>query len=60
MSAPFIPIPQSSPVSGRAHDFLDEFNRVAADPELGVSIQQLEEGLRATELVAESADTLNE
>ena len=46
MSAPFIRIPQSSPVPGRAHDFLDEFNRVAADPGLGASLEQLEEDYR--------------
>ena len=54
MSAPFIDIPQS-PVSGRARDFLDEFNRVAADPNLGASLEQLEKGAR--EFAAKPADS---
>ncbi|KAF9785128.1 hypothetical protein BJ322DRAFT_1108587 [Thelephora terrestris] len=48
MSAPFIHIPKSSPVSGRALDFLGEFNRVAADPELGASIEQLQKAIHTT------------
>ena len=54
MSAPFIDIPQS-PVSGRARDFLDDFNRVAADPNLGASLEQLEKGAR--EFAAKPADS---
>jgi hypothetical protein len=53
MSAPFIRVPQSpSLVSGRAHDFIDEINRVAADPELGASLEQLEKSYLATKSAA--------
>ena len=55
MSAPFIDIPQS-PVSGHARDFLDEFNRVAADPNLGASLDQLKKGAR--EFAAKPAGSL--
>jgi hypothetical protein len=60
MSAPYIRVPQSCPVSGRARDCLDEFNRVAADPKLGASLEQLQEGRRTMELTARPADTLIE
>ena len=60
MSAPFIHIPESSPVPGRVHDFLGEFNRVAADPELGASLEELEEGHRTMESGDGPVDTLPE
>ncbi|KAF9785126.1 hypothetical protein BJ322DRAFT_1061478 [Thelephora terrestris] len=60
MSAPYIRVPQSCPVSGRARDCLDEFNRVAADPKLGASLEQLQEGRRTMELTARPAVTLIE
>lgn len=60
MSATFIHIPQSSPVSGRALDFLDDFNRVAADPELGASLEQLEEGFHTMELATVPANIVDE
>ena len=53
MSTPFIHIPHI-PGSCRARDFLNETNRVAADPELGASLDQIEASYR-TALSALSA-----
>ena len=38
-------------LSGRARDCIDELNRVAADPSLGASPEQLEERYRILKLV---------
>ena len=53
-------IPRSSLASCRALDFIDEFNRVAADPELGVSLEQLEKSFCAMELAAGPPTALDE
>ena len=45
MPAPLTAIPRSSPVSGRLRDHLGELNRVVADPHLGSSLEQIEEGM---------------
>jgi hypothetical protein len=47
MAAQFIDIPESSPSSGRARRYLYETNQVVADPDLGASLEQINQGLRA-------------
>ncbi|KAF9785119.1 hypothetical protein BJ322DRAFT_1020710 [Thelephora terrestris] len=51
MPTPFIDIPHSSPISGRARDFLGEINRVVADPNLGASLEQIKEGANKLQIL---------